>query len=117
MASSGRVRPIRQCRRLERSTRSATRSSNTTTPWWDSGWPSLALGRHGKPWVAWAEFLDYPDEVNDRWSVYSRKLEDQRWVEIDTGSASGGGLTDGWGQFPSMAVHSDGAAWIAWNYN
>jgi hypothetical protein len=88
--------------------------SNTTDAWWDSGWPSLALGGNGKPWVAWAEFMMLPP--SEYWTVYLRAYESGAWEEKN-GSGSGSGIPyDGPSQFPSLTIGANDTPWVAWLY-
>lgn len=48
--------------------------------------PSLIVGADGSPVVAWGCF-------NDRYSVYARRFDGERWQELSAGSASGAGVS------------------------
>jgi hypothetical protein len=71
--------------------------------------PSLAIGPDGKPVVAWVD-QSYPHEI------YVRRWDGASWVEIGSGSASGGGIsdTDGNSFGPSLAIAPDGNPIVAW---
>ncbi len=76
----------------------------------DSWSPSLALGPDGMPIVAW------DDESKDDGEIYVRRWNGSSWVEMGSGSASGGGISmnSGFSAYPSLAVNSYGTPIIAW---
>ena len=80
----------------------------------DSYSPSLAFGPDGTPIVAWEDWSDGDAEI------YVRRWDGVSWVEMGSGSASGGGISDNSGRSddPSLAVRPDGtpiAVWEDWS--
>ena len=71
--------------------------------------PSLALDALGRPFVAWA------DADSGRLEVHFRRWDGSAWVEVPTGSASGGGIsnTESPSVQPALVV-SPGFVWAAW---
>ncbi len=72
--------------------------------------PSIAIAPDGKPYAAWA------DDTSGDYEIYIRAWDGNNWVEVGTGSASGGGIsnTAGTSFAPSMAVAPDGTPYAAW---
>ena len=72
--------------------------------------PSLAIDPDGTPVIAWA------DDSSDIVQIYVRRWDGTSWVEMGSGSASGGGIsnTDGESFSTSLAISSEGTAIIAW---
>ena len=83
--------------------------SNTSGESW---FASLAIAADGRPVVAWQDTSGGEEEI------YFRRWNGSAWVELDTGSASGGGVcTDGAGEYslyPSVAASADGMLAVAW---
>jgi len=73
--------------------------------------PSLAIDHDGAPIVAW----DYNSESNQ--DIYVRRWNGAAWVEMGSGSASGGGISNSVGTAlsPSLAIGPDGAPIVAWS--
>ncbi len=73
--------------------------------------PSLAIASNGTPYVAWYEWISSEDD-----EVYVRRWNGTAWVEVGTGSASGGGISNnnGWSGEPSLAIAPDGKPAVAW---
>jgi hypothetical protein len=72
--------------------------------------PSLAVGTDGNLFVAWEECFERGCQ-----QIFVKKFDGNSWVEVGTGSASGGGInqTDG-GGLPSLAIDSTGNPVVAW---
>ncbi len=72
--------------------------------------PSLAIDASGAPIVAWA------DNSQGEYDIYVRRWDGAAWVEMGSGSASGGGISSNSGssRFPSLAVAPDGTPLVAW---
>ena len=72
--------------------------------------PSLAISPDGTPIVAWQNY----NEGN--WEIYVRQWNGADWVEMGSGSASGGGITNNSGdsRFPSLAISPEGTPFAAW---
>ncbi|MCX6910683.1 MAG: Ig-like domain-containing protein, partial [Verrucomicrobia bacterium] len=71
---------------------------------------SLAIDGSGRPVVTWQ------DTLSGMTNIYVRRLESSAWVEMGTGSASGGGIsnTSGYAERPCVAIGADGNPVIAW---
>jgi hypothetical protein len=82
-------------------------SQNATT----SVEPALAISPDGTPVVAWWDFTDSDYEV------YLRRWNGSMWVEMDAGSATGGGVSNNFNSSypPSLAINSDGRAFLTWD--
>lgn len=82
-------------------------SQNATT----SVEPQLAISPDGTPVVAWMDFADSDYEV------YLRRWNGSMWVEMDAGSATGGGVSDNFNSsyVPSLAINSDSRAFLTWD--
>lgn len=85
----------------------------------DSANPSLAIGPDGAPIVAWHNTAPDDDSrvVKERifGEIYVRRWNGSAWVEMGSGSASGGGISDkdsSWN--PAMAIGPDGMPILAW---
>jgi len=76
----------------------------------NSGSPSLAIAPDGTPYVAWCDYSGGDEEI------YVRRWKGSIWEEVGSGSASGGGISDNWGDsfWPSLAVAPDGRPYVAW---
>lgn len=74
--------------------------------------PALAV-RGGVPYVAWEEGASSADEI------YIRRLAGDKWVEVGSGSAEGGGISNNAGnsQFPALAFDGAGRLYVAWADN
>ena len=75
--------------------------------------PSLAIGLDGNPIVAWHD--NSPGERN--YEIYVRRWGGSAWVEVGTGSATGGGISGnvGYSTHPSLAISPDGTPYVAWS--
>jgi len=75
--------------------------------------PSVAIGLDGNPIVAWHD--NSPGERN--YETYVRRWDGSAWVEVGTGSATGGGISgnDGYSTHPSLAIAPDGTPHVAWS--
>lgn len=82
--------------------------SNDNADW--SLFPSLAISPYDIPYIAWE---DYSDGSLD---IYIKGLNDTKWMEIGTGSASQGGISDNPARsaLPSLAISLNGIPYIAW---
>lgn len=72
--------------------------------------PSLAIGPSGIAVVAWE------DNSSGNREIYVRQFNGTSWVEMGTGSASGGGIskTSGASGYPSLAFGPDNTPVVAW---
>ena len=73
----------------------------------------LAIGRGGRPIVAWVE------QTPDNKEIYVRHWNGTAWVEMGVGSASGGGISGishdhSVSEYPSVAIGGDGLPIVAW---
>ena len=75
-----------------------------------SEYASLALNSSGNPVVAWDDYTSGNGEI------YVRGWNGSRWVEVGTGSASGGGISNNSGNsfIASLALDSSGNPAVAW---
>mgnify|MGYP003619885093 CR=1 FL=1 len=89
---------------------SATGSGVSNNNSW-SAVPSIAFAA-GAPIVAWH------DNGSGNWEIYVRRWNGSAWVEMGTGSAGGGGISNNFGDSfgPRVAVGPDGPI-IAWHDN
>jgi hypothetical protein len=73
----------------------------------------MALDTSNKPVVAWM------DDTNGNWEIYIKRWNGSAWVEIGTGSASGGGISNnnGSSEEPALALDSSGNPVVAWDDN
>ena len=77
-----------------------------------SSYPSLAIDSSGNPVVAWVDFAQ-----NNYRNIYIKRWDGNEWIEIGTGSASGGGISGsggGGGIYPSLALDTSGNPVVAW---
>ncbi len=76
-----------------------------------SSGPSLALDGNGYPVIAWM------DNSGGDFEIYVRRWNGSAWVEVGTGSASGGGISNnsGWSEYPSLALDGNGYPVTAWD--
>ncbi|MBN2361722.1 MAG: hypothetical protein JXR83_19880 [Deltaproteobacteria bacterium] len=81
--------------------------SNNTGP---SEAPSLDLDGSGKPIVAWH------DSTSGYYEIYIKRYNGSVWVDVGTGSSTGGGVSDSPGRsyYPSLAVGFSGNPVVAW---
>lgn len=82
--------------------------SNTSTPSFNV---KLAIAPDNSPIVAWREEIS---STNDQ--IFVRRWDGSAWVEMGTGSASGGGISDTTGRLfsPSIAADPDNRVMVAW---
>lgn len=75
--------------------------------------PSLIIGTDGAPIVAWY------DASGGDWEIYVKRWNGSSWVEMGSGSATGGGISNNSGssRLPALAVGSDNTPVIAWEDN
>ncbi len=75
-----------------------------------SWYPSLDIAPDGTPYVAWQ------DDSNGNYEIYIRRFDGQAWVEVGTGSASDGGISNNGSAsyVPSLAIAPNGVPYIAW---
>jgi hypothetical protein len=71
---------------------------------------SLAVGPDDMPYVAWQDGRSGDTEI------YVRRWNGSSWVEVGTGSATGGGVSDNTGpsRRPSLALDANGTPYVAW---
>lgn len=74
---------------------------------------SLAFRPDGMPVVAWS------GETGSTLGIYVRRWNGTAWVEMDDGSASGGGISgETYGSVtPSLVIAPDGRPFVAWSQN
>jgi len=72
--------------------------------------PSVAVGSDGNPVVAWQD----SDGSNNQ--IYLRRWDGSSWVEVGSGSATGGGLSNNATPSgdPAIALGSDGKPIVSW---
>ena len=77
----------------------------------DSQQSSVVLGTDGNPIVAWMDNSGGDSEI------YVRRWNGLSWVEMGTGSATGGGISDNsaTSDRPSLARGADGNPIVAWS--
>ncbi|MEW6200600.1 MAG: hypothetical protein AB1546_01380 [bacterium] len=65
----------------------------------------------GDPIVAWG------DRTSGNYEIYVKRWNGTSWVEMGTGSASGGGASNnlGYSEYPSIATDSAGNPIIVWD--
>ena len=75
--------------------------------------PRLAAGPDGNPLVTWEDNSDGDAEI------YVRRWNGSAWVEMGSGSAAGGGISNNGGasSAPVPAIGPDGTTLIAWHDN
>ena len=75
-----------------------------------SGSNEIALGKNGEYFVAWE------DNTSGNYEIYVKKWNGTAWVEVGSGSASGGGISNNSGNSscPSIVVNSMGYPVVAW---
>ena len=75
-----------------------------------SGYPSLALAPDGNSVTAWQ------DNSGGNLEIYVKRWDGSKWVEMGSGSATGGGISNnpGYSENPSLAIDPDGKAVVAW---
>ena len=76
----------------------------------ESRWPSLRVSAAGVPYVAWE------DTSGGNREIFVRRWNGTAWVEVGSGSASGGGISnDSTGsRRPSLGIDATGDLFIAW---
>ena len=81
----------------------------------DSFRPTVAIDVAGNPVVAWADV----DINSGNSEIYVKRWNGTAWVEMGSGSASGGGVsaTPGGSFRPSLAINAAGVAAVAWEDN
>jgi uncharacterized delta-60 repeat protein len=74
------------------------------------GFPSIAIAPDGRPYIAW-----YAGHSGDT-EVYVLKWDGSSWVEVGSGSASGGGISNNTGSsyLPMIAIAPGGTPYVAW---
>ena len=72
--------------------------------------PSPVISANGTPIIAWH------DNSSSNWEAYVRRWNGLTWVEMDSGSAAGGGISNNAGNSytPSLAVAPDGRVFVVW---
>ena len=76
--------------------------------------PAIAVASDGRPVIAWVE----RESEYSRGEIYVKGWDGLAWVEMGTGSASGGGISnseDSYSSTPSLAIGPDGLPIIAWS--
>jgi hypothetical protein len=78
--------------------------------------PSLAIDPDGLKVIAWHDWSNSPPYPNENSEIYVRYWNDTEWVEMGSGSATGGGISDdkGSGYYPSLSISPDGIPVVAW---
>lgn len=72
--------------------------------------PSIIRGLDGNPIVAWE------DNADGDYDIYVRRWDGTNWVEVGTGSATGGGISSNTGNstHPYIAIQPDGRIFASW---
>ena len=78
----------------------------------ESGSQSIATGPDGNPYVVWMDITGSNDI--DKPDLYVKRWNGSNWVEVGDGSASGSGISDNRGWFPSIAIAYDGTTYVTW---
>jgi uncharacterized delta-60 repeat protein len=75
-----------------------------------SRFASVAISPDGTPYVAYMDDNDGGDEI------YVKRWNGTNWVEVGSGSASGGGISQNNGEswFPAMTISPSGTPYITW---
>jgi hypothetical protein len=92
---------------VEVGTGSATDGGISNTPSSYSSMASLAIAPDGTVYIAW-------HESSSSSGIYVRKFNGTSWIEVGAGSASGGGVSEGYGFATSLAIGSDGLPVVAY---
>ncbi len=73
--------------------------------------PSLAIAPDGTLYLAWSDDTSGNDEI------YVKHFNGSSWVEVGSGSASGGGISDNSGAsiVPELGIAPDGTLYLAWS--
>jgi hypothetical protein len=73
--------------------------------------PVLSIAPDGTPYVAWEDYADGDYEI------YVRRWNGESWEEVESGSASGGGISDNqkWSTSPCLMAAPDGTFYVAWD--
>jgi hypothetical protein len=73
--------------------------------------PSMKIDAFGNPVVAWC------DDTSGNRGIYVLRWNGSAWVEVGTGSASGGGISNNVGDssWPSLALDASGYPIVVWN--
>ena len=73
--------------------------------------PSIAINGSGNPVVAWQ------DNTSGDYEIYIKQWNGSSWEEIGTGSSSGGGISNNFGNSgsPSVAINNSGNPVVAWS--
>ena len=90
--------------------------SNTSV---ESRYPSMAIDPNGSPVVAWQDGPACTDDCDDEIFVRRWNQETYEWEEMDSGSASGSGISDdkaGYSVRPKLTFTSSGEAMVAWRH-
>ncbi len=69
----------------------------------DSRNPFIAIAADGTPYITWTDA-----------GVYVRAWNGSSWEEVGAGSATGGGISGAYGQFPKLAIAPDGTIYATW---
>jgi hypothetical protein len=70
--------------------------------------PALAIAKDNTPYVIWGEHLN---------GIYVLRWNGEVWEEVGKGSASGSGMSQGYGSLASIAIDSDNHPYVAWTAN
>ena len=78
-----------------------------------SAFPRIIRGSDGNPIVAWHDNTYY---ATGNWEIYLKRWNGSAWVEMGTGSASNGGISNNWESSvsPAMVLGLDGNPVVAW---
>jgi acyl-CoA thioesterase-1 len=68
--------------------------------------PRLGVGRNGSVWAAWTGHEDFLDD-----EIFASRWDGEHWAPPERVSAD----DDDPDEYPSLAVASDGTAWLAWD--
>ena len=76
-----------------------------------SEYPSLAIGPDNTPVVTWMDNSLHSED----YEIYVRRWNGTTWIEMDSGSASGVGISSHMTSWrPSLAIGSDNVSFITW---
>jgi hypothetical protein len=85
---------------------------------YDSVYPAIAIGPDGNPIITWADKSSGPGGTSGDYEIYARRWDptSSSWVEIGTGSATEGGISNNTydSSLPAIAIDGSGKPVIVW---